>query len=149
MLGELSVLYLFLGGTGAACLGVCCLADLLRVRQAFGVSSENGLSAVPQRRALAMGLLAGWLLLAFGMLCLLLDLGKTDRALDILVSGTLNLMTAGLYGLIALAVLGAVATAVRCCTCRPFPRLRCVWSRCWSCPRRFSPWPTPASCCRR
>lgn len=114
MLGELSVLYLFLGGTGAGCLAVCSLADLLWLREPFGrASCEDGAASVPERRVLALGFLSGTALVVFGVLCLLLDLGKGDRALEMLLSGTFNLMTAGVYGLGLTAVLALAATAVR------------------------------------
>lgn len=114
MLGELSVLYLFLGGTGAGCLAVCSLADLLWLREPFGrASCEDGAASVPERRVLALGFLSGTALVVFGVLCLLLDLGKGDRALEMLFSGTFNLMTAGVYGLCLTVALALAATAVR------------------------------------
>lgn len=116
MLGELAVLYLFLGGTGAACLGACSLIDLVQLRRPFGAAArELGTLASSECRVVAAAFLAGFLMLVFGVLCLLLDLGKGDRALDMFVSvfasGTANLMTAGVYGLSALGVLGAVTVA--------------------------------------
>ena len=116
MLGELAVLYLFLGGTGAACLGVCSLIDLVQLRRPFGPSArELGTLPASECRVVAAAFLAGFLMLVFGVLCLLFDLGKGDRALDMLVSvfvsGTANLMTAGVYGLVVLGALGAVAVA--------------------------------------
>ena len=42
MLGELAVLYLFLGGAGAGCVAACSLVDLLWLREPFGATAVYG-----------------------------------------------------------------------------------------------------------
>ena len=58
MLGELAVLYLFLGGAGAGCVAACSLVDLLWLREPFGATAVYGPDPAvdPARRAVALGL---------------------------------------------------------------------------------------------
>ena len=51
MLGELAVLYLFLGGAGAGCVAACSLVDLLWLREPFGRRRFTG----PTRRWIRRG----------------------------------------------------------------------------------------------
>lgn len=114
MFGAFAVFYLFLGGAGAGAIAVCSLADLLSVRQPFGTAAYTpGPSVKPVGRILDFGFLAGFVALAVGIVSLLLDLGRIDRALDLLFSPTFSVMTVGSYALAVLAALGAGLALVR------------------------------------
>lgn len=111
MFGELATAYLFLGGVGAAASAVLAFSGLfVSERSLSGLSSSGEASeGVRQRRRFfAAGYAAALLALVLGSLCLLLDLGRTDRVLLLFVRPTLSFMTLGAYALalsIALSVL--------------------------------------------
>lgn len=114
MFGAFAVFYLFLGGAGAGAIAACSLADLLAVKQPFGTAAyTSGPSANPAGRTLDYGFLAGFAALTVGIVSLLLDLGRIDRALDLFLSPTFSVMTVGSYALTVLAALGAGLALVR------------------------------------
>lgn len=114
MFGTLAVFYLFLGGAGAGALAICSLLDLVLVRQPFGTSAYvPGPSIDPRGRIVDYGFLAGFLALALGVISLLFDLGRVDRALDLFLHPSPSLLTFGSYALAALCALGAFAVLVR------------------------------------
>lgn len=114
MFGAFAVFYLFLGGAGAGAIAACSLIDLLAVKQPFGTSSYGpGPSVRPLGRIVDYGFLAGFVALAVGIVSLLLDLGRIDRALALFLSPTMSVMTLGSYALAALGVLGAALVLVR------------------------------------
>lgn len=115
MLGELAVLYLFLGGAGAGCVATCALADLLWLREPFGMTAAYGpeLAADPARRAVALGFALGLGALVAGVACLGFDLGRADRVLALFLSPRLTVMSVGAFALAALVVLAVPLAAVR------------------------------------
>lgn len=112
---DLVVLYLFLGGAGAGAVAVCCVADLALARQPFGFSANYapGPSAGAGLRTVDLGFLAGFLMLAFAVVCLMADLGRLDRAASLFLSPHPTGLTVGAFSLAALLVLAAALTLVR------------------------------------
>ena len=114
MFGALAVAYLFLGGAGAGAVLVACLVDLLRVRAPFGPDARLGTHEMPpEERAVAATMLAGLLAVGLGIVCLVLDLGRADRILALVLHPSLSLITLGAYALGALLACAALLTAVR------------------------------------
>lgn len=114
MFGAFAVFYLFLGGAGAGAIAVCSLTDLLVAKQPFGTSAYvPGPSVRPLGRIVDYGFLAGFVALAVGIVSLLLDLGRIDRALALFLSPTMSVMTLGSYALAVLASFGATLVLVR------------------------------------
>lgn len=114
MLGELAIAYLFLGGAGAGALLVCALVDLLWLHEPFGIErAARGLSHWPVERLLGLALLAGWLMVACGVVCLAFDLGRIDRLISLLISPPVSLMNWGAWGLALLLAVGGALVAVR------------------------------------
>lgn len=115
MFSNLVVLYLFLGGGGAGAVAVCCVADLALMRQPFGFSAKyvSGPSAGAGLRTVDLGFLAGFLMLAFAVVCLMADLGRLDRAVSLFLSPHPTGLTVGAFSLAALLVLAAALTLVR------------------------------------
>ena len=96
-------------GTGAGAVVTCSLADLVLVRQPFGTSAYvQGPSVRPEARIVDFGFVAGFALLVAGIACLLLDLGRIDRALSLFLNPQPTLLTVGSFALAALAVLATV-----------------------------------------
>ncbi|WP_282209753.1 NrfD/PsrC family molybdoenzyme membrane anchor subunit [Parvibacter caecicola] len=114
VLGELAIVYLFLGGAGAGALLVCALVDLLWLHEPFGIErTARGLSHWPVERLLGLALLAGWLMVACGVVCLAFDLGRIDRLTSLLISPPVSLMNWGAWGLALLLAVGGALVAVR------------------------------------
>lgn len=114
MLGELAVGYLFLGGTGAGAIAVASVLDLALVRAPFGTDARvSADEAPPCERVVAFALLAGFAALALGVLCLLFDLGRIDRALDLFLRPSPTYLTVGSFALAALVACGAFLALVR------------------------------------
>lgn len=114
MFSVLAVGYLFLGGAGAGSIVVASILDLAWVKAPFGAASRTSLDeATPSERVVAFGMLAGFAALALGVLCLLLDLGRIDRAIALLMRPSPTFLTVGTYALAALAVCAAFLAAVR------------------------------------
>ena len=114
MLGELAVGYLFLGGTGAGAIAVASVLDLALVRAPFGTDARvSADEAPPCERVVAFALLAGFAALALGVLCLLFDLGRIDRALDLFLRPSATYLTVGSFALAALVACGAFLALVR------------------------------------
>lgn len=115
MFGELVVLYLFLGGTGAGALLVASVADLLlvqrRVLPRFSRPSAPGAPSL--RRMLDIGFLLGFFLLALGVVALFFDLGRMDRALELFLSPRPTLVTFGVFSLSALLLFSGCVLAAR------------------------------------
>ena len=114
VLGELAVGYLFLGGTGAGAIAVASVLDLALVRAPFGTDARvSADEAPPCERVVAFALLAGFAALALGVLCLLFDLGRIDRALDLFLRPSPTYLTVGSFALAALVACGAFLALVR------------------------------------
>jgi len=112
--GDLAMLYLFLGGTGAGAVATCCLLDLFVVKQPFDhVCYGADLNADPCHRTLNGAFLLGLLCLAAGTVCLMADVGRFDRILMLLTRPHLSVLTVGAYALAALLVLAGVLAAIR------------------------------------
>ena len=124
MFGPLATCYLFFGGVGAGALFVACAVDLFAVREPFGqdVVGSSLETANPFRRMLAFCFAAGFGMVAFGILCLLFDVGRIDRALALFANPTFTYLSVGSFALAALAVAGAALTAIRVCRVGFFSR---------------------------
>lgn len=114
MFGELVVAYLFLAGTGAGGTAVAALADLVFVREPFGLHAARAFDEKrPAERLVALVFAASALALALGAACLALDLGRLDRVLALFASPAPTLMTIGAWSLALLAGATAALTLVR------------------------------------
>lgn len=115
MLEDLVVWYLFLGGAGAGLLFVSAVLESLSPRAIDGVRADRDGCYAPRlayRRFFGPAYGTGIAAVALGMFCLLLDLGRSDRALSLFFQPTLSFIAVGAYALIALMVLAAVLVAV-------------------------------------
>ena len=120
MISTLAICYLFAGGVGAGALVVICLVDLLILHEPFGqinplyAAPESGIeSADPRRRISARVFMCAWGLMLFGALCLLVDLGRIDRAVNLFLHPTTSILSVGAFSLLALILLGGFCAAVR------------------------------------
>lgn len=114
MLGLMIVCYLFLGGAGAGAIATASLVNLVAVRARFGMDSCVSVDeAPPEERSIAYTMAAGLAILILGVLCLLFDLGRIDRALSLFLSPTLSYISIGSFALVALIALAAVQVVVR------------------------------------
>lgn len=114
MFGELAIAYLFLGGVGAGCLGVCSLLDLLILREPFGTTAYfQGPAIVGDRRMVDYAFVSGFVLLATGTACLFFDLGRTDRLILLFASPSTTFVSIGAYCLVALLLIGGVLALIR------------------------------------
>lgn len=114
MFGTLAICYLFLGGVGAGALAVCSVIDLAWVRQPFGCAAyEQGPHVEPAARVIDFGFAAGLALVVAGAVCLLVDLGRVDRALSLFLHPHPTMLSVGAYALTVLVLLSAFAVAVR------------------------------------
>lgn len=114
MFGALTVGYLFLGGAGAGAIVVASMLDLTFIRAPFGADARVSVAeALPRERMAAFALLVGFAALALGVLCLLFDLGRIDRVLDLFLSPSPTYLTIGSYALAVLAVCGGFLALVR------------------------------------
>lgn len=110
MFSDLVVLYLFLGGAGAGAIAVCCIADLALSRR---LGAEPQPCAHAAERTIDLAFLAGFVMLAFAVVCLMADLGRLDRVANLLFSPRLTPLTVGAFSLATLLALGTVLAAVR------------------------------------
>ena len=127
VLGTLAVGYLFLGGAGAGAIVVASVLDLALVRAPFGTDARVSVDeAPPCERVAAFALLAGFAALALGVLCLLFDLGRIDRVLDLFLRPSPTYLTVGSFALAVLAACGAFLTLVRFAYLPSVPRAAAV-----------------------
>ncbi len=114
MFNMLTTCYLFLGGTGAGAVVVLGMLECVNMRRRSGRVRGNG-NCFERAFALPNDFFArGWSLcfvvLAVGALCLLVDLGRPERLLNLLVTPELSAIAVGAYALIiALGCAGAFA----------------------------------------
>ena len=97
MLSDLVVCYLFLGGTGAGLCLVLSVLGLLVPRSCL--STPPGVHLHPSaayRKLLGSGLVAAFVLLALGIVCLVADLGNAERMILLLVHPTASYLAAWL-----------------------------------------------------
>lgn len=114
MFGTLTTAYLFLGGAGAGTLALVSLVDLVWMKQPFGVTARVSLDeALPAERLMAFTLLAGFVAVVAGVLCLVFDLGRVDRVDVLLANPAPTFLSVGAYVLVALLACGAFLAAVR------------------------------------
>lgn len=107
--GELVIAYLFLAGVGAGGTVAAALADLLLVREPFGMDAATDFAEKrPAARLVTLALIASCAATAVGAACLALDLGRLDRALSLFLAPPTTLMNVGAW---AVALLLAVSAA--------------------------------------
>ena len=148
MLSDLVVCYLFLGGTGAGLCLVLSVLGLLVPRSCL--STPPGVHLHPSaayRKLLGSGLVAAFVLLALGIVCLVADLGNAERMILLLVHPTASYLAVGSWALAACLALAAAlglawlasasGTSPSYASFMWSPGLRPSWS-----------WCTPAFCCR-
>lgn len=120
MFTMLITCYLFLGGTGAGALVVMGALECANARKRFGDHPDETPTANHGRRIRQVFTLPdeffsrGWsfcfVTLATGLLCLLADLGRPDRIINLLLSPELSAIAIGSYALVlSLACSGAFA----------------------------------------
>ena len=106
MLGTLVVLYLFLGGCGAG---------IMFVTAAWSIGFHRTLARTQQQTIAfeafkACCYTAGFVMLCLAALCLLLDLGKPERAYLLFMRPTFSILSFGSFALLAcLAISGFLA----------------------------------------
>ena len=108
MLSDLVVCYLFLGGTGAGLCLVLSVLGLLVPRSCL--STPPGVHLHPSaayRKLLGSGLVAAFVLLALGIVCLVADLGNAERMILLLVHPTASYLAVGSWALAACLALAA------------------------------------------
>lgn len=124
MFGPLIVCYLFLGGAGAGACFVLAVLGLLAPRELVAALASQERAhdgrrptrlraelCPPEsyRRLLAPGYLVAFAALVLGMVCLLVDVGRVDRLMLLLVSPTLSFVAVGTWSLVVCAVLAVLA----------------------------------------
>lgn len=113
MFGSLVIAYLFCGGTGAGTLALTA-AFWLRLRRSDDVRFEGGVAlmrrADPRWHVLARSCAAGLVLLAFGIACLMADIGRDDRVLNLFLMPHATYLTVGGFALLLLMGVGAGMT---------------------------------------
>ena len=114
MFGELVTAYLFLAGVGAGGVAAASLADLLLVREPFGVDVVPDFAEKCPAERLVAGVLAlSCGALALGAGCLAADLGRIDRVLSLFLAPPATLMNLGAWAVALLTVLAAALALVR------------------------------------
>lgn len=115
MLGDLVVWYLFLGGAGAGLLFSAAVLESLSPHAVDRIRAARDSRYVPKEAytrffgpAYGVGIAA----VVLGMLCLLLDLGRSERALSLFLQPVFSFITVGAFALVILILLAAVLFAV-------------------------------------
>ncbi|WP_139652119.1 NrfD/PsrC family molybdoenzyme membrane anchor subunit [Raoultibacter phocaeensis] len=115
MLEDLVVWYLFIGGAGAGLLFSAAVLESLSPHAVDRTRAARSNRYVPKEAyarffgpAYGVGIAA----VALGMLCLLLDLGRSDRALALFLQPTPSFITVGAFALVILMLIAAVLFAV-------------------------------------
>lgn len=115
MLEDLVVWYLFLGGAGAGLLFALTILESLSPQATDGVHAEMSGRYVPReayRRFFGPAYGAGMAAVLIGAVCLLLDLGRNDRALSIFLQPAPSFISVGAFALAFVLLLAAVLFAV-------------------------------------
>lgn len=118
MLSDLAIGYLFLGGAGGGSLAVLSALEIANARASRTTPAARagvgfrGAAVLPPMPADA--LMRSWPiclgLLTLGVLCLLVDLGRPERLLNLMTSPTLSAIAVGAWALVtAIVVAGAFA----------------------------------------
>lgn len=115
MLEELVVWYLFLGGAGAGLLFSAAVLESLSPHAVDRTRSARDNRYVPKEaytRFFGPAYGVGVAAVVLGMLGLLLDLGRSDRALALFLQPVPSFITVGAFALVILVALAAVLFAV-------------------------------------
>lgn len=115
MLNELTIMYLFLGGDGAGATLVLTLISWLFTRGGLRRMDVECVHFAPiqgERRLFGFGYAAAAGLQLLGILCLLLDMGRPDKALTLFLNPHFSITAVGAYGLGAVIVLSAALAVV-------------------------------------
>ncbi len=114
MLSDLTIAYLFFGGTGAGSAFVGCVLDIFWARDSFGAQAPCSYSQAPlPRRCLALVFAASFVCLVVGALCLTLDLGRVDRLESLFTNASFTYLSFGSFVLAGLMACSALLCAVR------------------------------------
>lgn len=106
MFSDFITTYLFLGGAGAgtcallACLNIACL------RTSPAVRSFPQVKSVVLRRFYGFGFIFVALICALGALCLLFDMARPDKVIQLILSPVITVVSVGAYALTAVILLG-------------------------------------------
>lgn len=123
-MNELTIAYLFLGGAGAGAGLVLTLVSWLAAgvglrRPAatagaglFGSLTQPFVPAPAEHRLLGFGYVVAAAVQALGMLCLLFDMGRPDKALIVLINPHVSVTSIGAYALGGLVLLCVVLALV-------------------------------------
>lgn len=111
LFSDFVVAYLFFGGAGAGALFLVSLLDVFA--KSHVLAGGAGLSCAANardsvRRVKAFSLLAGEGLVAFGVVCLMLDLGRIDRLALLFLAPSFSFITLGVFSLAVLLASGAL-----------------------------------------
>ncbi|MEG2851149.1 MAG: NrfD/PsrC family molybdoenzyme membrane anchor subunit, partial [Raoultibacter sp.] len=112
MFNTLIVCYLFLGGAGAGALTLLSVLELARASHRFGHMRPTAADQAMSKEFFARCWSICVVILIFGVLCLLVDLGHPERVLNLLISPTLTPITIGAYSLAGALVCSGVFAAV-------------------------------------
>ncbi|MEG2933452.1 MAG: NrfD/PsrC family molybdoenzyme membrane anchor subunit [Gordonibacter sp.] len=126
MLGDLVVWYLFLGGAGSGLLFVVASLEALSPHAIDEARTEGNRCYVPRElysRFFGPAYGVGLASVILGMFCLLIDLGRSDRALSLFFQPVPSFITFGAFGLVILAVLAAVLFTVWVLRIPVFPKM--------------------------
>ena len=118
MFGVSVVWYLFLAGTGGGVSLATCAVD------AFSNSRPALLKRV--RNHIAVGFLAGLVLVTVGGMFLVADLGRPERVLNVFLYPGLNIMSFGVFAITTFIVSSSAQLYVRCVLRSNIPR--CVYA---------------------
>ncbi|WP_165170040.1 NrfD/PsrC family molybdoenzyme membrane anchor subunit [Adlercreutzia sp. ZJ242] len=114
MFGELVIAYLFFAGVGAGGTVVTSLADLLMVRESFGIDAVTDVAEkCPVERLTALTLIASCVAMALGAASLALDLGRFDRVLSLFLAPPTTFMNVGAWSVALLLVVLMALVLVR------------------------------------
>ena len=111
LFSDLVVAYLFFGGAGAGVLSLVSLLDVFA--KGHVLAGHAGLPSAANardslRRVKAFSLLAGEGLVAFGVACLVFDLGRIDRLALLFFTPSASFITFGVFSLAVLLASGAL-----------------------------------------
>lgn len=115
MLNELTIMYLFLGGDGAGATLMLTLISWLFSGGGLRRMDAECVCFAPiqgERRLFGFGYATAAGLQLLGILCLLLDMGRPDKALTLFLNPHFSITAVGAYGLGAVIVLSAVLAVV-------------------------------------
>lgn len=113
-MSDLIAAYLFCAGAGSGAAFLAAVFECLVRVGAFRRARFAGRRQVVSMRAVVLSVYgAALVLLAFGMLCLVFDLGRPDLALKLFLRPSLTLSTFGAFALAVLALALMVLVALR------------------------------------